>query len=499
MNSYPKRKRQVEIYFILYLAAIVLLLPSKKEDGPAIQETNPGGNHIQFSLKSDKTSLFCRLVRDSAGARIQSIDSVNNVYYKGNVEDVKFEFVVQDQLRNRKLSLRSDSIVSTKFFRMVENTGSQSASFFWEPPLADLKTKSFLVEVIATAKISGNIGNKENGNAMAGKTVIRKTQFSLNMIFIDEYYGLASNNYTGQLGDLPLDSAATQSNAPPIPFLGQLEVEPKYPRLEVVPFEKWTNSIYVFNLNPRYDLMSTPVISIDSESETGQANIADYTDNAIIIEGMAPSGGSMKVRIKLMRKYDSREAITEFIVIPRLIDKPVFSSIMYPYKEESINPKLPLLAGRTTKSVLMDGREVRAVSEQGAKFEFKPSIVDTGKVLYLERYIDDKLYGQKYPIEIKNYPSPVIKSITLTKANNVRIRTKSYGLHRGRKNFVRKVEVISGEIKWRELTGESSENNDELIFFQTFVITPKKNASEFKFKVRIADERNMKSKVVEYP
>ena len=99
MNRNRKR-RLVEIYFILYLSALLFLLPDGKKDdvdsiGTGIQIYQPS-----FNLIPEKNTLICRVVLDSAGPRIMYLDSVNTIFYTGDVEDVNFEFTVEDQTIN---------------------------------------------------------------------------------------------------------------------------------------------------------------------------------------------------------------------------------------------------------------------------------------------------------------------------------------------------------------------------------------------------------------
>ncbi|MFA5512498.1 MAG: hypothetical protein WC313_08605, partial [Candidatus Kapaibacterium sp.] len=81
--NHKRKKRFVEIYFILYLAALVLLIPGKRDNELADEDekSRPGIYQIPFSLKPEKNSLTASLRLDSNGITMISIDSVNTIYY----------------------------------------------------------------------------------------------------------------------------------------------------------------------------------------------------------------------------------------------------------------------------------------------------------------------------------------------------------------------------------------------------------------------------------
>ena len=74
----PQRKRRrVEIYFVLYLVALVLLMPDRIDPMQDAVDTQAIVNaRLEFS--PDRMRLTCKLQRDSAsGMRVVSLDSLN--------------------------------------------------------------------------------------------------------------------------------------------------------------------------------------------------------------------------------------------------------------------------------------------------------------------------------------------------------------------------------------------------------------------------------------
>ena len=190
MTKTPKR-RTIEIYFILYLAALIFLLP----DGSEVFRTGKGTGikvfQPEFVLLPDKTTLTCRAIFDSSGTKIISLDSVNTIFYSGDVEDVKFDFIVEDQTLKNSLTLNSESKPTTKFFRIEEHRDKQAAFFYWTPPTHDQFSKIYLVKVIATAKTKKpdpNV-NSQIEKKNEGKIVKFTTQFSLFVMYANDQGG----------------------------------------------------------------------------------------------------------------------------------------------------------------------------------------------------------------------------------------------------------------------------------------------------------------------
>jgi len=91
---------------------------------------------FSFAIQPEKTTLSCRLFLDSNGTKIISLDSMNKVFYSGNVSDVKFEFVIEDETLKTKPATytRFESDIP-KHFRIEEIPDQKAISFFWNPPI----------------------------------------------------------------------------------------------------------------------------------------------------------------------------------------------------------------------------------------------------------------------------------------------------------------------------------------------------------------------------
>jgi hypothetical protein len=497
--NYNRKKRIIEIYFVLYLAAIILLIPAKK-DNQINNNFNNGEKVFQlpFSLKSEKTALNALFNVDSSGIKIISIDSLNTIYYTGNVRNVKFEFIVEDKTFRQNYVINNENKVQSKFFQFDENTDNQSATFKWLPLLNEIKNRTFLVTVTAKA-ISKD-------SATFGSILEDKLQFGINISFITGEKDLQLIANSGN------NSINNQNNTVNVNQISQNQVITQssnvflIPREEVVKsiaYSKWENEITIIGLTPK-DLRKQPDIKIEREPKQnigGTAKILGFTDNTVKLGGEAPGYGSMKIIITMVRHSDGYETSREFKVTTELIDEPKFESVMYPGIKYLIEPKMPILSNQKIIVNLsgMDGK-IYAASPNGGAFSFTPSLIDTGKTLYLTRLVDGNLFGQKYTIRINYYPKPEITRVAEQSINVVRIYTNSFGLYNNSENLISKIEIIEGNIKWREIIGaQQAPDNKQLIYKQVFEIIPSDNSKTLRFKIRVVSDNGLISEIVNFP
>src|SRR6185369_218302 len=148
----PKRRRTIEIYFVLYIAALVMLLPSKNTSN--LHNSTKLWDDLfkqSFTLHPEKTVLNCRLIADSSGNRIVSLDSSNLIVYTGNVKDVQYEFTVEDQSLRQKLTLVSNQPSINRSFLLYPASEQNGIEFRWHPPEHNRMNRNFVVHVKATA------------------------------------------------------------------------------------------------------------------------------------------------------------------------------------------------------------------------------------------------------------------------------------------------------------------------------------------------------------
>ncbi len=493
MNSYKRKKRVVEIYFLLYLAALILLLPNKDTNRKLNSENiNSQSYEIPFQLQSEKTALTCKLKKTKNGSEIISMDSINQIFWRGDLSEIQFEFIVEDLSQRLKVSLTKNNS-NSKYFKIYENTKDQEASFVWRPNTNEILNKTFLVKVIAKGVSKYN-----------NKQITLKTQFSLNIYFEDENPNFPNSDLALVNNQLPGDNQNIQSQNKNFQNSqinqNSIELRPENFELKTVAYTKWTNYILVNGINPKTDLQRNPIITYQSENGAGgYAKYLDSKDNGIYISGISPSFGIMKVKIEIVSQMDKKSYSTEFIVKPSTISQPIYDRIMYPYKSYKIVPNLPIIQNQLTKAIIKEGNSIRSTSYGNSELIFNTNISDTGKSFKLERYIDNDLFDQTYEIQVKSYPNPIIYSTEKDFKNDnlILVKTKSFGLHNGKKNEIIALIISDNRIAQRELRGKYKEENE--IIFQTFELNLQKVNSDASFTIQAKDFRAYLSSVRRFP
>ena len=496
--NHKRKKRFVEIYFILYLAALVLLIPGKRDNELADEDekSRPGIYQIPFSLKPEKNSLTASLRLDSNGITMISIDSVNIIYYTGLVKDVRYDVSIEDIGTRQILTIDKQQFGDNDFFRYTSNESTRSLKFYWSPPIYDKRSRTYNVKISASAV--------STEPETQGFIVEDQIQFSLNLNLISDFtnnYFIASDTSTGSeeqsLSGSIIDERTLMLSRT------NLFLTPREEIVRTIAYSSWENEVIIAGLDPKIDLRKQPEIKLIKEPNDkigGNARIAGITNDGLIIRGETPGYGSMKVKVSIVRHADGREVSREFRVQPQLIEEPKFQRTLYPDYKYVFEPRLPILSGQKTSAILKssDG-QIYASTESGAEFSFTPSINDTGKILLFERYVDNHLIGQSNSVRVSMYPIPEISRISEVGQNTLRIITNSYGKYRGRENYISKIEVLQGNAKVREIIGGQRNQEGALLIKQTFEITPANGSSEFAFKIQAVTVNGQKSEVMSYP
>ena len=463
------------------MAAIIFLLPDREKQ--EIKKDN--NNEIQglFNLQPVKTSLACRFFVDSSGVNVVSFDSVNTILYSGDVYDVDFNFQIEDLTFGQKQIYTGNS----KYFRFEEKPGKRELIFYWLPPLNDISSRTYLIKIKASAKYKdAKIESPE---------LFAETQFSIVMSNISEEKNVFVDDnrfayWNGQNEDLRNNPLFGQ---PIIYPTGDATLEATSTEVISRAYEKWENKIYVLGGATTSDLAKKPEIKYFNEPEDnkGTAEIGDIEKNFIEITGRTPSHGKMKVKVIAKFKYNNSIKEIDFNVTPVTIEKPRFESVMYPDKNYKIDSRLPFLKAQKTSAYLKDKGNVILKIEQGEPIDFKPDITQVGKILTLERYIDENIYD-KYDIRILDYPNPIINEIQVVSESEVNIITKSYGFYNREKNLVR-LDIKGNAVVSFQPRGKIPAGEDEITTIQIFKVVQKQKDKPFTFEVKAIDLRGKES------
>jgi len=479
-----RKKRIIEIYFVLYLAALILLIPGKEQNDKPKNDNNKIFQ-IPFSLKAEKTSLNAYYKIDSLGIRTIIKDTVNNIYYTGNVSDVNYTITIKDISSNQNYKI-TESNNNFNIFNYEKNNKDNSLIFKWKPDLKDRKSKSYNITITAKAK-------SLDSNSY-GKIVEDKIQFAVNLnIDLEDLKNIEKLN---------LNNSNVKTNIELVPN-ERVILLPRDEVINVISSTQWENEINIIGLSPKKDLRKQPEIEIirdPNDKIGGTAYVSGVKENSLIIKGEAPYLGTMSVKVKIIRHSDGFQASKSFQVKTILMEEPQIPEIIYPGLTYKFDPKIPITSAKNSYSELKDKDGILFAKATGNNpINFTPNITDTGKTLFFERYIDNNLIGQKYRIRINNFPNPEIYRISEISNKKVRVYTNAYGLYNKNPNYVKNIEIIEGNAKVREIIGaQSNPDIQNYIYKQVFEIIPIDNNKQFYFKIRAVAENGQKSEIKTY-
>lgn len=494
MKHKPNNKRRpVEIYFILYLAALMLLIPDLKDTKKSTSNEISSNNNL-FTIYAEKSILITRISIEENGYRLISADSVNFIYYNGNVNNIDFNFQIENKSLNQVLNINSSNNLYD-FFKYKEIPELKAASFQWNPPLLDGRNYIYTVKVNAVATVNVK---SDNSGIPTPQKLNASTQFMLVVAYYDSRTGLpfiATKQDSTQIKSI--DSNLFTSL---FKNTGEIFFDFENKIVNALTTDEWTNQVNFFGINLTNELMSKPEISVinSPENNQGSAYIKQISNNAIILGGKTPLFGKTKVKIKLTRKIDRNSVEDEFIVQPIPIQEPTVPSVIFPLQNYKIDPSFPEVPKKNfyTK-ISLDNRIIL----QSYSSDILNLIVDEsyiGKTLFFERFINGKNYSKAYSIQVKAYPQPQIVRIQDVGTNKVKLIVNSYGVVNGRDNLVKNVQIDGNGI-FTELVGQASTNKQSFIYTQVYEIKPRDDSKPFEFKIRVQDQRGEWSNYEKYP
>lgn len=403
MNDRHRPRRRVEIYFVLYLVALVLLMPDKsdlveaKDDAAALA-------HARLEFTPDRMRLLCELTRDSTGgARITALDSFNVIRYSGTVADMRVSARIEEVETGQILTIEPGES-STPMFSLEHQPQRNAVVFHWHPDLVNAMTRTFRVTIMGSGAPVGSLGaNGVDGDDLpAGLRMTGSTQFVLSTLVDNEQPNTIITLPGGRDTVIVRDTSGGNGG---IASMGEFWIDPARDKITTISSREWTNRISVGGADPARDLVGLPRIRVIGENI---GEIQRYTDQrTIIVKGRAPRSGSVTIEVSAQRR-DGQTRTTTFIVSAQPLAVVDVPDVMYPNADYVVDPRLP--AVENTRAVVRDGEREIASTNEGT-MRIRPQLRDTGHTLIFERYVDGNKEGASQQIQVRNYPAPVIRDV----------------------------------------------------------------------------------------
>ncbi|MBU3698683.1 MAG: hypothetical protein FGM33_01550 [Candidatus Kapabacteria bacterium] len=482
MDQRQPRRPRVEIYFILYLLALVLLMP----DGvvPSSDEVASRAP-LRIELFPERIRLTCEVKRDSSGGvRVLGLDSTNVIRYSPELTNVSVRAVIEDVTSGQTLTIEPDGNSPTRFASIRHDEGRSAFVFSWRPLLDAAQSKTFRVIIQAS-------GVPVNGIATDAMSAVGSTQFVLTTVVNDrqppELVFIPGRRDTLVLREGPVTSEGASSPA-------EFWIEPARDQVLTFSSQEWSNRITIGGADPQRDLAEMPTVRLSGEPMSDVSRSIDQ--RTLIVRGRAPRSGTSTVEVTA-RRADGMVRTTSFRVMAMTYSTPSVPDVVYPGVEYVIDPKIP--ADRPgLRAVVRDGsREIASTTEGVMRVRF--AIRDTGRSMTFERSIDGVVEMNAQSIQVRPFPPPVIREIRReTDPNKRLVVVQFWSQDRGENRP--QIRVVDGNVgAVRKLSGylrQADNARPAVAWLEVFEVTRKDASKPFTFRVVASDERGRESPAV---
>ncbi len=472
------RRRRIEVYFILYLVALVLLLPDSPQRTTSVA-TVP--TDLSLDLQPERVRLECQLIRDSAGGlRLRNLDSVNVIRYSGDVENIQVVARIEDVLTGQILTLEPGNS-ATSLFQLVPQPDRQAVLFRWSPDLTGGMPRTLRVTVTGTAMPPATGGpNASDADLLPqGLRISGSTQFVLATTIVDES-GAPSRPYQLFVDTLRVIERDGRS-------LGNFWVVASKDVVSAAPLQPWSVRLSMGGADPLRDLdgmpqVRTTVPGVDIE------RFLDTAARSVVLRGRAPRTGSYVVMVNARRR-DGEVAEASFVVQSISLPAVNVPDVMYPGVEYSFDAHVPDVA--SAQALIMNGN-VEVASTRSGKLTWMPRPSDTGKVYYFVRHIDGQQTEAPRPISIRSFPPPEIRDVKdIGSGDKKKVVVKFFGDRNQDRPIL---EVLEGNARTpRKLFGNQHAANPnespKVSWIEEFEISRRDPSKPFVFVIQARDPR----------
>lgn len=482
----PADRRRIDIYFVLYLVALVLLLP----DGSQVPvQSEDALASLRLELQPQNVRLQQTVRRDTLGGVAEiALDSTNIIKYIGNVEDLRVNARIEDVQTGQTITVQSGD--ADGMFSVEPRPDSKSILFRWRPSLLTPSDRTFRVTIEGSgAPILP--ANQNAGNASTlprGIRVSGTTQFVLATV-------VQADRANGATALLPSTTILpTPSLGDPLGG-GQFWLGPAKEKIVLLATKEWVNKIVVGGADPTRDLAGMPTVRVTgAELPGGIERTFDAAERSIVLKGKAPRSGTAVVEVTAQRRDGQTRTVT-FTVGAEPLPAVNIPSELYPGVEYIFATKLPDVPN--VKAMIRDGGVLR-VETTGDALRFVPGIGDTLKILTFERYVDDQREGIVINMRVRSHPAPEIADVKdVGGAQKKRVIVIFWGdRERNRPQLI----VVEGNAAipkkiYGNLRPVNPNEKPITRWYEEFELERKDGSKPFDFKIMARDGRGFTSKV----
>ncbi len=474
-----RRKLSVELYFVLYLSAIVLLLGTtplaKKGGDDELEEAIVALSVPDFDVRARRAALVYTFVPaslrlDSSKVNPEDIsrlqrDSVNQIIAYGSFADVRFDIVaIHDSTTGRQLPM--------EFASLVQN--GRSCDFLWRPE-AQKEDGVYIVTVRATATpLPRGAAMRPEIRERVARVLREHGPISDSVTFSVNVKALTSEAMIAMevererqrpIGSTMGIDTMMQGMTPDIPFTpqnltGAFSMQAQEQMIRVAPGEEWNTKVYIFGVPNTMDE------SVRLEIPGGSARIAERYPSHVVVRGIAPAGGARTITVQGIRPGAASEpASVSFTVNTADLEDPRgLPQFFLAGQSYNLDFRVADVAASQIRVEVRENDKIKVARDSGkAGFNYLPET--TGRVRFV-RYIGDRPAGD-FTVDIRPTPAPVVQQPKKNGDEEALITTVSYGSFKGRKNLV-ELKIESGnatdpeELRERANYDESTQKHTQV-------------------------------------
>lgn len=483
MNARPADRRRIDIYFVLYLVALVLLLPDKSPAPTPSADTLAG---LRLELQPQNVRLQQTIRRDTAGVVAQiGLDSTNVIRYIGDVEDLRVNARIEDVQTGQTITVHSGD-ADNGMFTVEPRADSKSIFFRWRPSLLTAADRTFRVTIEGSgAPKSLSVAHDGAGGLPPGLRVSGTTQFVLATVV---------------QADAPNGAIAAIKPTDPIPLgdqgvnPGNFWLGPSLEKIVVLATKDWENRIVVGGADPTRDLAGMPTISTSgADMPGGIERTFNALERTIILKGKAPRSGTAIIEVSAQRRDGQKKTVT-FSVSAEALPSVNLITELYPGVQYAFATRLPDIPN--VKAMIRDQGIVKSETT-GDTLRFSPSMQDTGKVLTFERYVDNQREGVVTNLRVLSHPEPEILNIRDVGGQTMkRVATMYWGSRLGNRPelIITEGNAVASKL-FGNLRAANKNEKPTIRWIEEFDVKPKDPSKPFTFKMQVRDQRGFTSKV----
>jgi hypothetical protein len=473
-KSNPGHRQKVDIYFVLYLIALVLLIPvgtvsildSDNGNETSDIDTNLYAEYLS-EIYLEKSKLLLSLSSNDSTVSINYADTINSIIIDRVNGNQQPEVNITNLNFNSSYTFQG-SFDTEKF--KLEKIDDVSYRFVWMP--------------------MGNMDGLYKGKIDADEYVVAiSIGESTREFTVSTFLDQSSQIDISQADSLTIAELSQPQNTAISVFNNSFELQPSKTVVQSISREPWQNRINIFGATAD-DLKGG--INIKSDDSSVNPSIIDISPKYITIRGLAPLYNKADITLSAQHRISGTSTSVTFSVEPIALTEPELPDQMFPNVSYRIKPNYPPVAEFEYRSVLLLGSDTVNSIRGASSIEYTPELSDISKRARLIRFINGRLVSTSKAIDIVKPPEPIIVDVNPTGDNTYIVRTRAYGGTKDKPQLVKELIISPGPESVSELFGEARQCGDGC-YEQKFRVNMASPID--KITVQAIDGMNLKSQI----